>query len=324
MKRRSSGLEGALVVNKPSGCTSHDVVGSVRRALGERRVGHGGTLDPDATGVLVLAVGPATRLLRYVSDLDKTYTAEVVLGTATSTLDASGEVTERVDMTGVTLADVTAAARSLTGVIQQVPPMVSAIKVGGKRLYELAREGIEVDRAPRSVTVSRFDVAPGPDPGTVAISVDCSSGTYVRSLAADLGAALGGVAHLRELVRTRIGPFSLGDACRLDEVDVARLGAPTDLVRHLGRVEVAPAVATMVVHGRVLDRATLGADGDGPWVVTASGRLLAIYEAHRHDLVKPQLVYAPLPGDQSAPAAGATAGGPPGHPGGDERPVGST
>jgi tRNA pseudouridine55 synthase len=324
VKRRPSGLEGAVVVNKPSGCTSHDVVGAVRRALGERRVGHGGTLDPDATGVLVLAVGPATRLLRFVSDLDKSYTAEVVLGIATSTLDASGEVTEQVDMSTVTLEDVVAAARTLTGVISQTPPMVSAIRVGGRRLYELAREGIEVDRAPRTVTVSRFDVGPGSDPGTIAISVDCSSGTYVRSLAADLGTALGGVAHLRDLVRTRIGPFSLADACALDDVDAARLGPPIDLVRHLEEVVVLPDVASMVVHGRVLDRAALGAVGDGPWAVVADGRLLAIYEAHLRDLVKPVLVYAPAGGDHTGPSVGETREGEASGLGdGGDRPVGS-
>ncbi|MBA2624414.1 MAG: tRNA pseudouridine(55) synthase TruB, partial [Acidimicrobiia bacterium] len=194
----TTGPDGIAVVDKPAGCTSHDVVARARRTLGTRKVGHAGTLDPDATGVLVLGVGRATRLLRYLGDLPKSYRGEVVLGVATSTLDASGDVVATADLSGVTLTEARAAAAGLTGELQQVPPMVSALKVGGRRLHELAREGVEVERAPRPVTVTRFavegPVAPGP---VFAIEVDCSPGTYVRSLAADLGAALGGPAHLR-------------------------------------------------------------------------------------------------------------------------------
>jgi tRNA pseudouridine55 synthase len=291
VKRAVGGPEGFLVVDKPAGCTSHDVVASVRRALHERRVGHGGTLDPDATGVLIVAVGPPTRLLRFVTDLDKTYTAEVVLGTATTTLDASGEVTARADMSGVTFEQVKEAAASLTGTIEQIPPMVSAVRVGGKHLYELAREGKEVERAARTVTVSRFDIAPTNASGTIAIEIDCTSGTYVRSLADDLGTALGGYAHLRNLVRTRIGSFTMREACALDVVDASALRSPVELVAHLETVDVDDEVAAMVVHGRVLDRACLGADHDGPWVVTNRGRLLAIYEAHGDGRTKPTLVY---------------------------------
>ncbi|HWD24535.1 MAG TPA: tRNA pseudouridine(55) synthase TruB [Acidimicrobiales bacterium] len=298
MKRAVGGPEGFLILDKPAGCTSHDVVGSVRRALRERRVGHGGTLDPDATGVLVVAVGQATRLLRFVSDLDKTYTAEVVLGTATTTLDSGGAVTATADMSGVTIEDVTSAAATLTGAIEQVPPMVSAIRVGGRRLYEIAREGETVERAPRSVTVKRFSVAPGSEPGTIAIEVDCSSGTYIRSLADDLGTALGGYAHLRNLVRTRIGAFTLDEAWRIDDVDPTMLRPPIELVGHLEGVEVDGDIAAMVAHGRVLEREVLGVDGAGPWVVRSGGQLLAIYEAHRSGTGKPLLVYR---GPEGAP-----------------------
>ncbi|MHB1447374.1 MAG: tRNA pseudouridine(55) synthase TruB, partial [Acidimicrobiales bacterium] len=154
------GLDGLLVVDKPAGCTSHDVVARCRRALSEKKVGHGGTLDPDATGVLLLGVGRVTRLLRFLAPLAKTYTGELVLGTATDTLDASGRVTGTWDMTGVSTEQVKAAAAALTGELQQVPPMVSAVQVGGRRLHQLARQGVEVERRPRPVTVWAFGIAP--------------------------------------------------------------------------------------------------------------------------------------------------------------------
>jgi tRNA pseudouridine55 synthase len=189
-RRKPPTLHGLVIVDKPAGITSHDVVSQLRKRLGERRVGHAGTLDPDATGVLLVGVGYVTRLMKYLSGLDKRYTAEVVMGIETSTLDDSGEVTQRHDMSGITLADVRTAARGLTGAIMQVPPMVSALKIDGRRLHELAREGIEVERAARPVTVHHFSVEPTADPAVFVIDVAVSSGTYVRSLAADIGTAL--------------------------------------------------------------------------------------------------------------------------------------
>ena len=203
------GPDGLAVVDKAAGWTSHDVVAKARGVLGTRKVGHSGTLDPDATGVLLLGVGKVTRLLRYLGLPAKTYTGVIVLGTSTSTLDASGEVTGTWEMGTGELDDVRAAAAALTGDILQVPPMVSAIQVGGKRLHELAREGIEVEREPRPVTVHRFEVGEPLSPGRFPIEVDCSSGTYIRTLAADLGTALGGGAHLRDLRRTAIGSFTV-------------------------------------------------------------------------------------------------------------------
>ena len=155
-------VTGLVVIDKEAGWTSHDVVARCRRIFGQRRVGHAGTLDPDATGVLLVGLGRATRLLRFLTALPKTYTTDIVLGTATSTLDASGEVLATYDMTHVTPDDVAAAAAELTGDIEQVPPMVSAVKVGGRRLHELARQGVEVERPARTVTVTRFDTAPDP------------------------------------------------------------------------------------------------------------------------------------------------------------------
>ena len=205
-RRKPATTHGVTVVDKPAGMTSHDVVALLRRRFGERRVGHAGTLDPDATGVLVVGLGTATRLLRFVTDSRKRYQGEVVLGTETSTLDAAGEITAVHDMAGVGVDDARrVVAEHLTGDILQVPPMVSALKVGGRRLHELAREGIEVERVPRPVTVFGFDVSEGSAPGVLRIDVECSSGTYIRSLAAELGRLLGGGAHLRDLRRTRGG-----------------------------------------------------------------------------------------------------------------------
>ncbi|MGE5210457.1 MAG: tRNA pseudouridine synthase B, partial [Acidobacteriota bacterium] len=161
-------------MDKPAGVTSHDVVGMLRRRFGERQVGHAGTLDPDATGVLVVAVGKATRLLRFVEKTRKGYTGEVVLGSATTTLDAAGEPTATFDMSSVTVEQARrVVAEHLVGDIEQVPPMVSAIRVDGRRLHELAREGIEVERAPRRVTVHRFDVVDWAAPQVLAVEVEC-------------------------------------------------------------------------------------------------------------------------------------------------------
>jgi tRNA pseudouridine55 synthase len=285
----AEGVNGLAVVDKEAGWTSHDVVARCRRIFGQRRVGHAGTLDPDATGVLLVGLGRATRLMRFLTALPKTYEAEVVLGTATSTLDASGEVRGTWEMDAVGLAEVRAAAATLTGPIEQVPPMVSAVKVGGRRLHALAREGIEVDRAARPVTVYRFDVAPGLAPGVFRIEVECSSGTYVR--AADLGTALGGGAHLRNLRRTRIGSFTTDDARLVDELTPAVVLTPAQALRDLDQVVVSTDVQRHIGRGLALDRVPLGVTGDGPWGLVDEGhRLLAVYEATETDRIRPAVV----------------------------------
>jgi tRNA pseudouridine55 synthase len=284
-------VTGLVVVDKEAGWTSHDVVARCRRIFGQRRVGHAGTLDPDATGVLLVGLGRATRLMRFLTALPKTYEAEVVLGTATATLDASGEVTGTWEMEGTTLAEVQAAAASLTGPIAQVPPMVSAVKVGGRRLHSLARAGIEVERVPRPVTVYRFDVEPGPTAGVFRIEVQCSSGTYVRVLASDLGLALAGGAHLRNLRRTRIGSFTTEDARPVDELTPAVVLTPAQALRDLDQVVVPDGVRTLVARGLALDRVPLGVTGDGPWGLVDRGhRLLAVYEATETDRIRPAVV----------------------------------
>lgn len=285
-RRRPASTHGMCVVDKPAGVTSHDVVGMLRRRFGERQVGHAGTLDPDATGVLVVGVGMATKLLRFVEGTTKRYTGEVVLGTSTSTLDAAGDVTGTFDMSHVTVDDARrVAAEQLTGDILQIPPMVSAIKIDGRRLHELAREGIEVERPPRPVTVESFLVDPGPEPGVLAIEVVCSAGTYIRTLADDLGRLLGGGAHLRNLRRTAVGAFTLADAgppdeCALLPVDTA--------VRTLARADVDATTASLVANGRVLPAFD---DGEGPWAVYApEGVLIAVYERFRGGDAKPSVV----------------------------------
>jgi len=284
-------VTGLVVVDKEAGWTSHDVVARCRRIFGQRRVGHAGTLDPDATGVLLVGLGRATRLMRFLTALPKTYQAEVVLGTATSTLDASGEVIGTWDMDSVGLAEVRAAAEALTGPIEQVPPMVSAVKVGGRRLHALAREGIEVDRPARPVTVHRFDVDPGPEPGVFRVEVSCSSGTYVRVLAADLGTAVGGGAHLRNLRRTSIGSFSVGDARVVGELTPALVLSPAQALRDLDQVVVTADVQRHIARGLALDRVPVGVTGDGPWGLVDQGhRLLAVYEATETDRIRPAVV----------------------------------
>lgn len=298
MSHRREGPDGVAVVDKPAGWTSHDVVAKARGLLGTRKVGHAGTLDPDVTGVLVLGVGRATRLMRFMANLGKRYEGTFVLGIETSTLDASGEVVATHDMTGIELEAVQrVAAERFTGLIMQIPPMVSAVKVGGRRLHELAREGIEIEREPRPVTIHDLSVMAVPgQPATFGISVHCSSGTYVRSLVADIGTALGGGAHLSSLRRTAVGSFTVDEALPLTSLAPERLLPLAAAVRDLEQVVVDDEGAEQVGHGRRMARSDLGVDptSAGPWaVVNAQGDLLAVYEDHGDGVVKPTVVVAP-------------------------------
>jgi len=290
-------VDGLIVVDKPVGWTSHDVVAKLRGVYSQRRVGHAGTLDPDATGVLLVGMGRLTRLLRYLQETTKTYRGVVVFGIATDTLDASGAVLDRHPMV-LDPEQVRAATRHLTGDIRQVPPMVSAVRVGGRRLHELAREGREVERAAREVRVDRFDVedfADGPYPEATVI-VECGSGTYVRSLAADLGAVLGGCAHLRDLRRLRVGSFDLGEARTLEVIEADPAGAllsPVAAMRDLAPLRIGVEEAAAVTHGVVFAAALIpGAVGPGPFaVVDDANNLLAVYERNGSAL-RPSVVLA--------------------------------
>lgn len=222
--------DGLAVVDKPSGITSHDVVGRLRQLARTRRVGHAGTLDPMATGVLVIGVGKATRLLHHLVLTDKAYTATIRLGQATTTDDAEGDVVSAASAAGIGEAAVRSAISALTGDIDQVPSSVSAIKVDGQRAYARARAGEAFELPPRPVTVSRFEAVAFRRAGDlldVDVVVECSSGTYVRALARDVGAALGVGGHLTALRRTRVGPFGIRAARTLD--DLAALDDPVTL-----------------------------------------------------------------------------------------------
>ncbi len=294
--KAAGGPSGLLVVDKEAGWTSHDVVAKLRGVLSTRKVGHAGTLDPDATGVLLVGAGQVTRLLRYLAATGKAYDAVIALGTETSTLDAAGEVTATHDMSGITGEQVLAMASTLVGDIEQIPPMVSAVKVAGRRLHELARAGIEVERQPVPVHVARYDVGEPVAPGVFPITVTCSSGTYVRSLVADLGTALGGGAHLRNLRRHAVGAFSVDEAVTLEQLGPDRVLPPLAAFRGTEPVVVEEAVERQVRHGAVLAREELGVDpvAPGPWpVVDPAGALLAVYVAHRPGSVKPGLVLVP-------------------------------
>jgi tRNA pseudouridine55 synthase len=288
-RRRPPTVHGIAVVDKPAGVTSHDVVGMLRRRFNERRVGHAGTLDPSATGVLVVGFGNVTRLLRFVVDGRKSYVGEVVIGIETDSLDADGAVTathEPIDVDIDTVRRIV--AEHLTGDIEQVPPMVSALKVDGKRLHELAREGIEIEREARPVRIDRFDVTGSsvdPDGHPVlSIEVDCSAGTYIRTLAADLGRLLGTGAHLRNLRRTAVEPFTIAEAASPDECELL---PPVAAVRNMTKVVVDEETQAAIAVGKILPTPA----GDPPWaMVTTSDDLLAIYEPHHPGTAKPSVV----------------------------------
>jgi tRNA pseudouridine55 synthase len=233
VKRRPSagGPSGVLIVDKPAAVTSHTVVAEVSRRLGGIRAGHAGTLDPMATGVLLVCVGEATKIAGLLLSDDKAYDGELELGRETDTLDADGRVTrERVaEAAAVDREALRAAMDRFVGSIQQVPPMFSAVRQGGRRLHELARAGQEVERASRSVVIRSFELGSF-DPPRARFAVDCSKGTYVRTLAADLGEALGCGAHLTALRRTRSGRFGIDRALPLDEVNLDRVAIPGTLV----------------------------------------------------------------------------------------------
>jgi tRNA pseudouridine55 synthase len=213
-------MDGIFNIDKPEGLTSHDVVARVRRICGTRRVGHAGTLDPFATGVLPVVVGRATRLVEYLADADKEYRAVVALGAVSDTYDREGAITPAPGAVMPSDKAVHEALSGFRGEIEQVPPMHSAIKVGGKKLYELARQGVEVERQPRKVTIARLDVE-WYRPPMLGIHVKVSKGTYIRSLAHDLGQALGVGAYLESLIRTRHGPFKVDEATTLEGLEEA-------------------------------------------------------------------------------------------------------
>jgi tRNA pseudouridine55 synthase len=289
--------DGLIVVDKPAGMTSHDVVARVRRLAKTRRVGHGGTLDPMATGVLIIGVNRATRLLTYVIGSAKSYTATIRLGESTVTDDAEGEVTARTSAAGVTEDAIRTGLAAQTGEIDQVPSAVSAIKINGERAYKRVREGEDVLLPARRVTVFRLDVPDirrDGDRVDVDIDVTCSSGTYIRAIARDLGRTLGVGGHLTALRRTAVGGLTLSEASTLGELEERApdvVGLPmADAARRAFRVrEATPEEARVLSHGGPL--APVGIDG--PYAVfDPAGALLAIV-SERDGRARAEIVLAP-------------------------------
>lgn len=283
---------GFLVVDKPSGITSHDVVDKVRRVTGIKKAGHTGTLDPLATGVVVVAVGGVTRLIRFLQDLDKEYVATARFGVATDTLDADGAVTAEIAM-AVTIGDLESIRSQFVGEIRQVPPMVSALKKDGRRLYDLARQGVQVERESRTIHVHELeflDVGDGERP-LVSFRVVCGKGTYVRSLADDLARALGGFAHLTSLRRTRNGALTTDAAVSVDQLARWRdhLVTPSDALGHLPTLEADDEMTRLVGNGRPL--AAAGRSDGLVRVVDADATLVAVYRVE-DGVARPEVVLA--------------------------------
>ena len=301
-ERRPTAPDGVVVVDKPAGWTSHDVVARMRWLAGTRKVGHAGTLDPMATGVLVVGIGRATRLLTYIVGADKEYTATIRLGVSTTTDDAEGETLAVTDASGVTAQAIATGVAALTGDIQQVPSAVSAIKVDGQRAYARVRAGEDVELAARPVTVSRFevhDVRAVDGVVDIDVTVVVTSGTYVRALARDLGARLGVGGHLTALRRTRVGGYGLDVARTLDELAEVAPDVPIDVVSLADSAratfpvrELTPQESVALSYGQ---RLSAGDDDTttGPTAAIApDGRLVALVET-RGGAVRPVLVFAP-------------------------------
>ncbi len=297
-------MDGILNIDKPSGPTSHDIVAKVRRILGQKRVGHTGTLDPLATGVLVVCVGKATRLVEYLVGNDKAYSARMVLGQTTSTCDSEGEATSDTDASHISVEMVKDVLPRFTGRIQQIPPMVSAVKHNGKRLYELARKDIEVERRPREISVHRLELtgfAAGSHP-EVGLFVVCSSGTYIRTLCADIGEALGVGGHMAGLNRNRVGAFSLDDSITLeglqqavDEGRVNKVIMPMDqALTDMPSVAVGAQDEMLVAHGGEIAVRLDDQEGTLVRVLSEDGRLLSVGRLrHRgsESVISPEKVF---------------------------------
>lgn len=277
-------VDGFLVIDKPVGITSHDVVNRVRRVLKTRKVGHTGTLDPFATGVLPIAVNEGTKAIPFLDEGEKGYEAVMLLGTVTDTLDCTGSVLQQADWSEVTLDALKAGIAALTGEISQVPPMYSAIKQGGQPLYKLARKGIEVERQPRQVTIRSFELLDCSLP-LVTVRVQCSRGTYIRTLADDLGRLLGCGASLTSLRRTCSGPFRLDKALTLDELEsvvaAEKLGqhliSPREALDHLPEIVLDRDQARLVANGRPPELSC----EDGSWRLTCNDRLVAVVDVKK-------------------------------------------
>ena len=309
-KRQERRIDGILNIDKPYGMTSMDVVRRIKSVSGQRRVGHGGTLDPIATGVIPICLGQATRLMEDVVGGSKIYRACIELGVVTDTYDALGEVTERRDASGVSLADLESAIAAFIGEIKQVPPMYSALKRDGKRLYDLARAGVEVEREPRPVVVYSMTLEDW-SPPLLTLEVHCGKGFYMRSLAYDLGQTLGCGGHLTTLARLKSGAFTVGDAMSPDEAAESfadgrwreAIHSPDVALGRLRALVVGKRLADMIRNGRSFDAngaASEAQPGERCRAYTTDGRFLAtvVFDGELRRW-KPDKVFAlNYPGDE--------------------------
>lgn len=300
-------MEGILPLWKPKGMTSHDCVFKLRKILRMKRIGHTGTLDPDVTGVLPICLGRATKVAEYITDAGKSYEGEVTIGYSTTTEDSSGEKVEEKRVKGsITREQVEEVLQSLTGVISQTPPMYSAVKVNGKRLYEYARAGIEVERPTRNVTIYKIELLEewdslSGDKVSFRFKVDCSKGTYIRTLAVMIGEKLGYPAHMSDLSRTRSATMTLDDCLTLEQIEEAQsigvleqsLRPIEDALSYLPKYEINDTLAMRVRNGAVLETPPHLMDVDGPIAVfSEEGEALAIYIHHpsKEGMIKPSKI----------------------------------
>jgi tRNA pseudouridine55 synthase len=312
MSRQSQNWDGVLGIWKPAGWTSHDVVAKVRRLLGVRRIGHTGTLDPAVTGVLPLCIGRATRFVEFLQEMPKSYEAVMRFGIATDTEDGSGNIIAEADASHLTENQMKETLQSFVGEIEQVPPMVSAVKVKGKRLYEYAREGITIERKPRLVTIhalEMLEIRAGIPRPEIRFAVRCSKGTYIRTLCSDIGQKLGVPAVMMSLVRTESAGLRQSDCVRIDEIpglaasgDLREKLVRADLLlKHLPRVSVSPAEAVAAAQGKPLParRMTPVPDAPGTWLVDCiDGRFVGIYSLQEGaGMLRPVKVFATTDGE---------------------------
>jgi len=300
-------MEGILPLWKPKGMTSHDCVFKLRKILRMKRIGHTGTLDPDVTGVLPICLGRATKVAEYITDAGKSYEGEVTIGYSTTTEDSSGDKVEEKVVTGtITREQVEEVLRSLTGVIKQTPPMYSAVKVNGKRLYEYARQGIEVERPTREVTIYKIELLDeweslSGEQVSFRFKVDCSKGTYIRTLAVMIGEKLSYPAHMSDLSRTRSATMTLADCLTLEQIEeaqnngtlVQRLRPVEDALVYLPKYEINDTLAMRVRNGSVLEAPPHLLQTEGPIAVySEEGEALAIYVHHpsKEGMIKPSKI----------------------------------
>lgn len=300
----NSSYDGVIPINKPKGMTSHNVVAKLRRILGIKRIGHTGTLDPDVSGVLPICIGKATRLSEYIMELPKTYIGQLTLGVSTTTQDSSGEIIAQIEVKELTEEMIKGTISSFIGEIEQIPPMYSAVKMNGKKLYEIARQGKEVERKPRTVTIHQLEIISidldRANP-TIDFIVTCSKGTYVRTLCVDIGANLGYPAHMSSLVRTKSGNFSIEESYTLEEVEqkvgsnnIENIIVPmrATLPQFEELVITDDQIIDNIFNGQVIHLDTLNKYIGIIKIVDNSGNLIALYQKREvNDTAKPIKVF---------------------------------